>query len=153
LGDEGFGSQSPPSRDGPQDHLFSHFNGEGVDEGAGKIGALMAALVSFALDAVPVMASLAEGRPKIALAAVAGDFFGPAAIHGGQPLLEFPVVVPMGDIYAANTAVQAAGSHQPGIHHGFSPFPPGMGRGFSPLINRLDRADRVAEPGWFLEKK
>lgn len=53
VGDPSFRSDLPPMGYRPQDDLFRYGYGELVDQRAGKIGALVTALVMFLLRTVP----------------------------------------------------------------------------------------------------
>ncbi len=115
-----FSPDFPPVGNRPQDHLFAHAHGKILDMAAGKLVAFVTSGIPLGLGAIPDGALPAMHKRVFGQAALALDI-----VHGQgvtvrkrtlarniplvdiqEPFLEFLIVVPVGDIDAANPAIQ-----------------------------------------------
>jgi hypothetical protein len=124
-------------RYGPKDNLLAYRHGEVVDAATREFIAFMAPRVSFLFCAVPdlTLATMHESLIRKA-AATSNVFFGQGfavgerAFAGSSPpvkvcqqLLQLGVVVAMGNVDGADTAVKTAGRNEIGIcRHGICSF-------------------------------
>jgi hypothetical protein len=117
-----FGTHLPPVRNGPQYHFLTYGHGKVLNIRAGKVNALMTSVIPLLLGAVPDGALPAMHENVIGQATVATNVVYGQILTVGQlafardlslvkaekPLLEFLILVPVGDVNGANAAVKAA---------------------------------------------
>jgi hypothetical protein len=105
LFDPLLGTEFPPPGDGPQNHLFTDRDREIIDELAGELLTLVAALDLFITAARFYGAFPAVCPNSLGEAAVAYQVFRFSAVNGRKLLLEFFVAIAGGYIDTAYAAI------------------------------------------------
>jgi len=100
-----FGAEFPPPGDGPQYDLLADRNREIIDELAGELVTLVAALYLFIMAARFDRADLTVCKDALGEAAVAYQVFRFGAVNRGQLLLEFFVIVLGRHVDSADPAI------------------------------------------------
>jgi hypothetical protein len=127
----------PPIGNGPQNNLFANQHGKIFNKTTGEVITLVTAGIAFLLGAgpdltVPAIHKQIVRQTPLTVDIICGKIFsiGENAFTGNspfvkahQPLLKFLIIITMGNINGADTAIKAAGCNKIRIYfHGSNPF-------------------------------